>query len=187
MMVLWHFYWPAVLAALIVGVIAGRYGFRREVPAPVPGQDAPQPAPAVPARRRKILLSGLAAAVLITGAWHFARAAGQFVNFVETSAAAELRHQEMTTVTAKLERAPLRRTLLLQGSADDFQRSELVRIMRNIPGASTGRWISPPLGSSALLPLVAEAELLALVGFLLGMLLSFLLELRRRSNAQWRW
>ena len=187
MIVLWHFYWPAVLAALVVGVIAGRYGFRREVATPVAGQDAPEPAPAVPARRRKILLSGLAAALLITGAWHVARGAGQFVNFVEGSAAAELRHQEMTTVTAKLERSPLRRTLLLQGSADDFQRGELVRIMGSIPGAATGRWTSPPLGSSALLPLIAEAELLALVGFLLGLLLSFLLELRRRSNAQWRW
>ena len=187
MIVVWHFYWPAVLAALVVGVIAGRYGFRREVPTPMPGQDVPEPAPAVPARRRKILLSGLAATLLITGAWHAARAAGQFVDFVEASAADELRHQEIPTVTAKLERAPLRRTLLLQGSADDFQRSELVRIMGSIPGAASARWTSPPLGSSALLPVIAEAELLALVSFLLGLLLSFLLELRRRSNAQWRW
>ena len=187
MMVLWHFYMPAVLAALLIGVIAGRYGFRREVPTPRPGADAPEPEPANPARRRKFLLGGLAAAILVTGAWHIGRGAGQFSTYVESMAAAELRYQEMTAVTANIERAPLRRTLLLQGPADDFQRSELVRIMGNIPGASTARWVSPPQGTRTFLPLIVEAEILALLGFLFGLLLSFLLELRRRSNAKWRW
>ncbi len=187
MIVLWHFYWPAVLAALIVGVIAGRYAFRREVPPPRAGQDAPEPMPANPNRRRTFLFGGLTAALLLTGGWHLARGSGQFTHFVETSAASQLRQLEMTQVSAKLEGSPLRRTLLLQGSADNFQRGELIRIMSDAPGASSARWINPPQGSSNLLPLIAEAGILALIGFALGLLLSFLLELRRRSNAKWRW
>ena len=38
-----------------------------------------------------------------------------------------------------------------------------------------------------MIPLIAEAALLALVGYGLGMLLMYLMELRRRANAQWRW
>ena len=60
------------------------------------------------------------------------------------AARAELEHQEMTGVTARLERSPLRRRLLLSGPADDFQQRELVRIMDQIPGVSGVRWISPP-------------------------------------------
>lgn len=37
------------------------------------------------------------------------------------------------------------------------------------------------------MPLVLEACILALVGFSLGLLLAYLIELRRRNNAQWRW
>ena len=37
------------------------------------------------------------------------------------------------------------------------------------------------------MPLVAEACLLSLVGFSLGLLLAYLIELRRRANAEWRW
>lgn len=38
-----------------------------------------------------------------------------------------------------------------------------------------------------MMPLVLEACILALVGFSLGLLLAYLIELRRRNNAQWRW
>jgi hypothetical protein len=141
----------------------------------------------VPGRRRRILLAGLAGALLICALWHWATAANRFAAFVEQSGAAQLVHDEMTTLTAKLERGPLRRTFLLTGPADDFQRGELVRIMGSIPGAATARWTNPPLGERAILPLVAEAEIMAVIGFLFGLLLAYLLELRRRSNAQWRW
>ena len=187
MIVIWHFYWPAVAAALVVGIIAGRYGFHKELPLAIPGGTGPEPPPPVPGRSRRILLAGLAAALVLCAFWHWATAANRFVAFVEQAGSAELRHQEMTTVTAKLERGPLRRTFLLDGPADPFQRGELVRIMGSIPGAATARWSNPPLGGRAILPLIAEAEIMAVIGFLFGLLLAYLLELRRRSNAQWRW
>ena len=46
-----------------------------------------------------------------------------------------------------------------------------------------------PVGAEEgpLIPLVAEILLLTLVGFALGALLAYLIELRRRANAEWRW
>ena len=38
-----------------------------------------------------------------------------------------------------------------------------------------------------MMPLLAEAALLALAGFLPGLLVAYLLRLRARSAAQWRW
>ena len=37
------------------------------------------------------------------------------------------------------------------------------------------------------MPLIVEACLLALAGFSLGLLLAYLVELRRRAYAEWRW
>jgi hypothetical protein len=37
-----------------------------------------------------------------------------------------------------------------------------------------------------MMPLVLEACAVALVGFLAGLILAYLVELRRRSNAEWR-
>ena len=37
------------------------------------------------------------------------------------------------------------------------------------------------------MPLIAEAMFLSLVGFSVGLLLAYLVELRRRSRADWRW
>ncbi len=38
-----------------------------------------------------------------------------------------------------------------------------------------------------MIPLVLEAIALALAGFLLGLLLAYLLALHRRANVEWRW
>ena len=37
------------------------------------------------------------------------------------------------------------------------------------------------------MPLIVEACAIALVGFLAGLLLAYLVELHRRANAEWRW
>jgi hypothetical protein len=50
----------------------------------------------------------------------------------------------MTLVRARVERDPLRRSLILSGPADDFQQGELVRILSGIPGVGTVRWSTPP-------------------------------------------
>jgi len=91
----------------------------------------------------------------------------------------------MTQVQGHLERSPIKRTLVLSGPADDFQRSELVRIMDDVPGVASVRWSD--MQSSFALPLFVEAELAALICFGLGLLLAYLLELRRRYRAQWSW
>ena len=38
-----------------------------------------------------------------------------------------------------------------------------------------------------MMPLILEAGLLALIGFSAGLILAYLMELRRRANAEWRW
>lgn len=133
--------------------------------------------------RWAILAIGVLAVLAATAAWHFAfGTATRFEAAVEQSARAELDHLEMTQVQADLQSD---RTLVLSGPADDFQRSELVRIMDAQPGVARVRWRDAAPGRG--LPLLAEAELYALAGFCVGLLLSYLLELRRRSRAEWRW
>ena len=46
---------------------------------------------------------------------------------------------------------------------------------------------APPAFTWAACWLDVEVELAALLSFGLGLLLAYLLELRRRSNAQWSW
>jgi len=92
---------------------------------------------------------------------------------------------EMEAMTVTVDRGPLRRQVMLAGPADDFQRSELVKLMELLPGISQAHWEQDR--NSWPLPLVVEACLLSLFGFLLGLLLAYLVELRRRANAHWRW
>lgn len=176
MMFVWHLYWPAVAAAFVIAVIAGRSAFR----------SAKGPTPTRPARRAIGL--GLLASLAAVALWHGPLGASQrYARPVEAAVRAELIHLEVPSISARLQRGPLRRTILLEGRADDFQRPELVRIVGSMPGVSTARWAKPPLGRAALLPLIAEALLMGLIGFGFGLLLAWLLELRRRSNAQWSW
>ena len=181
MSLLWHFYWPAIVTGLVIGILSGRHGFRStndgDVPAP----------PKQKGIGRNPLLLGMLAAFVIGALWHGLVAGQRYAKHVEGVVQAKLVDLEMTSVRAQLERGPMRRTLLLRGPADDFQRGELVKLMGRQPGVSSGRWINPQLGSSALLPLIVEAGIMGLIGFLFGLLLSYLLELRRRSNAGWSW
>ena len=72
---------------------------------------------------------------------------------------------------------------MLAGPPDDFQGTELPRTMAMMPGASGSRW--EPAGPGV--PLMAEAGLAGLLGFLFGLLLAYLIELHIRYNAQWNW
>jgi hypothetical protein len=89
----------------------------------------------------------------------------------------------MTRVTAHLHRAPLTRRLVLNGRVDDWQSGELVRLFSQLPGVSRATWSERDAG----LPLIIEAVLAAIIGFLGGLLIAYLMELRRRYNAQWTW
>jgi hypothetical protein len=160
---LWTYFWPVFAFGLALGLVGGILGFRH--------------------KRR--WLWGFAAVLAICGAalWHGPiGAADRFAGSVDASARTTLTDYEMTQVTAHLHRAPLTRRLMLSGQADDFQRSELVRILDELPGVSQATW-----SSAGGIPLLLEAGIVSVAGFLVGLLLAYVIELRRRYNAQWKW
>ncbi len=165
MSLLWSYFWPTFAAGLIIGAIAGSVAFRRRKQA-------------VP------LVAGAAVALAVAMLWHGPLgAADRLTAPVERMARQALDHYEMTRVQARLHRAPLTRQLLLSGQVDDFQRSELRRLMSDVPGVGRAGWSTSERG----LPLIAEGALSALASFLFGLLIAYLVELRRRHNAQWKW
>ena len=163
---LWTYFWPVFAAGLVMGAIAGTIAFRR------------------PGKRTVARIGGVLAAIAAAALWHGPLgAADQFSGRVERGARQALEYYEMTQVTAQLQRGPLSRRLILTGQADDFQHSELVRVLDQLPGVSSVSWS----GGRGGIPLIAEAALMAIVGFLVGLLLAYLFELHRRYNAQWKW
>jgi hypothetical protein len=95
--------------------------------------------------RNLVLVLGVVAVIAETALWHGPLGAGdRMAGKIERTAKMTLEHFEMPLVTARLERSPLQRRLLLSGPADDFQQQELVRMMDEIPGVSDVRWTNPP-------------------------------------------
>jgi hypothetical protein len=109
--------------------------------------------------------------------------ANRFVAQVERSARQVLADNEAPSgMTAQIHHGPLTRQLILSGPGNDFQQTEAARLLGEIPGVKNATWTR-----STGLPLIVEGAAVALVGFLLGLLLAYLVELRRRYNAQWNW
>ena len=182
---LWAYFWPCFAAGLVAGIIAGAIGFRRK--RPVAGDaaaDRPHPPPELRRRRFIALATGAAIALAAAALWTGPLGgADRFSAQVERPAREALNYYEMSKVTAHLHRAPLTRRLVLAGPADDFQTTELVRLLSQLPGVSRAQWRASPAGP----PLLLEGMAVSLLGFLLGLLLAYLVELRRRYNAQWNW
>ncbi|HEX6741062.1 MAG TPA: hypothetical protein VF079_04615 [Sphingomicrobium sp.] len=165
MSVLVAYFWPVFEAAFLIGVAALSVGINRS-------------------SRKLVIAAGLAAAVGVAAVWHGpGGAADRFAGQVERTARQALDYYEMTAVTAHLHHAPLTRELVLVGPADDFQRGELVRLFSQLPGVSRVSWSDAGGG----LPLIVEGIGAAAAGFLIGAVLAYLVELRRRYNAQWKW
>ena len=161
---LWTYFWPILCTGMLAGGLGGLFGFRRQ-------------------RRRPLIIAGLVA-LAAAALWHGPLgAANRLTMTIERQARQALDHYEMTKVTAHLHRGPLTRRLVLSGPADDFQTSELARLFSQLPGVSGVRWSDRGGG----FPLVVEGELAAMLGFLGGLLIAYLIELRRRYNAQWTW
>lgn len=182
---LWSYFWPAVAIGLVIGVITGSIAYRVRILPPIdPTSREKRLVRQEPRKRTIALASGLAVTIVLAALWHGPLgAADRFSTHVERSARRTLDYYEMYKVTAHLQHGPLTRSLILAGPADDFQSSELVRIMSAIPGVSGARWSND--GPSP--PLILEEAGIALLGFLFGLLLAYLGELRRRHNAQWDW
>ena len=175
---LWDLYWPLLTAAAVIGVITGRLAYK------VPGQSGENVA--YRRKRNLTLVIGVAAILLAGWVWHGPVGAGQrFTTETERFTRRVLVDFEMAPIKAVVAQNPLKRSLVLSGQADDFQRSELVRILNDVPGVGEVHWANQQPGFA--LPLLLEVELAALISFGVGLLLAYLLELRRRSNAQWRW
>jgi len=162
----WAYFWPPFGAAMAVGILVGAFGFRRR------------------ARRNLTLAVGAVVAILIAVLWHGPLgAADRFSTEVEHTIRFALVNNEIPEVSGHLHHDPLTRRVLLSGPADNFQRSELIKLMGVVPGVSSATWSDTGGG----LPLIAEGTGVAVLGFLLGLLVAYLVELRRRYNAQWNW
>ncbi len=163
---LWTYLWPPIGAGILIGVIAGLIAFRERP------------------RRNLAFAAGAVVSIALAALWHGPLgAADRLAADVERDVRATIVYNEIPEVSGHLHHGPLTRRILLSGPADDFQRSELVRIIGEVPGVSSARW-SPDGGG---VPLIAEGEGAALAGFLLGLIVAYLIELRRRYNAQWNW
>jgi hypothetical protein len=162
----WTYFWPCFAAGLIAGGPAGTIAFRRR------------------SKRNVALAFGAVAALVLAALWHGPLGgAHRFAAKVDGDIQQTLVHYEMTQVKGQLHRDPLTRHVNLSGVADDFQRTELVRIIGDLPGVGSADWSNGNGG----IPLIVEGCAVALVGFLSGLVLAYLVELRRRYNLQWNW
>jgi hypothetical protein len=162
----WSYFWPAFGAGLVVGIVAGAFAFR--------WRD----------RRNRAIAIGAGVTIALAALWHGPLgAANRFTAEVEHNVRATIVLWEIPEVSSHLHHGPLTRHVNLSGPADNFQRSELVRLIDEVPGVESTGW-TPDSGG---LPLIVEGALAALLGFLFGLLVAYLRELRRRYNAQWNW
>jgi hypothetical protein len=185
MSVLWSYFWPCFGAGLLCGVVAGIFAFRAPRVSTKATQDEIAAALAHWSRRRKAsMICGVIAAFIAASLWHGPLGAGdRLANELERNARQTLVANDAPAgLTVRIHHGPLTRQLILSGPGDDFQRAEAARLLSEVPGVSDADWTN-----SAGIPLIVEGVAAALVGFLLGLLLAYLVELRRRHNSQWNW
>lgn len=160
----WSYFWPCFAAGLVVGTFAATYGFRRN-------------------RLRTALIVGVVLAIAAAALWHGPLGgADRFATRVDRMVQKTFVFYEIPQAHGHLQRGPLTRQVLLAGRADEFQRSELVRLVGAIPGVSSASW-APRTG----VPLILQGALAALIGLLAGLLLAWFVEARRRVNAEYSW
>ena len=162
----WSYFWPIAAAALVMAAIGGLIAFRRKRVLP--------------------LISAAILSLAWVGLWSGPLgAADRLTRVIERQAREALVHYEEPQMQAHLHHAPLTRRLILSGDdkLDDWQRGELVRLFSQLPGVSRATWSADDAGT----PLILEGAIAALAGFLFGLGLAYLLELRRRYNSQWSW
>ena len=132
-------------------------------------------------KRNPALAFGILATLAATFVWHEpGGAADRFAATAERTMRTTLDHYEMPGIAVRLQRGPLTRTLWFDGRADDFQRGEILRIGREVPGVAATAWAGQPAPRA--LPLLAEIMLMALASFAAGAVLAYIAALRRRAR-----
>jgi len=185
MTILWSYFWPCFGAGLLCGVIAGIFAFRApRVRVKAAQEEIAAALASWSRRRRRAIIAGILATSVAAAVWHGPLgAADRLAVELERSARQTLAANDAPAgVTARIRHRPLTRQLVLAGPGDDFQRAEAARLLGQIPGVSDADW-----NKSAGIPLIVEGVATGLVGFLFGLLLAYLVELRRRHNSQWTW
>jgi len=100
--------------------------------------------------RASTLLLGILAVIGVTWLWHGPLGAGErLAGGVDRRARTMLDQYEMVHVRAHMERGPLTRRVILSGPADDFQRSEIKRMVEAQPGVEEATWSPSSLQSEA--------------------------------------
>lgn len=131
--------------------------------------------------RNPALALGVAATLAAAFLWHGpGGAADRFTATAERTMRLTLDHYEMPVIAARLQRAPLTRTLRFDGPADAFQRSEILRIGGEVPGVAATAWAGRPAPRA--MPLLVEVMLIALACFAIGAILAYIAALRRRAR-----
>ncbi len=143
---LWDYFWPIFAAGIVIGAFTGHFAYRKLRIGRGHRPEDDSELVREWRRTRKIAFGGgaaaaIAAAVLWSGPLG---GADRLASRIEKPARATLDHLEMTQVSARLERSPLRRRLVLSGPADEFQRGQLVQILEDIRGVAGVRWATPP-------------------------------------------
>lgn len=133
-------------------------------------------------KRNAAFAIGVAASLAATFLWHGVGGAGdRLAGSIDRTMRTTLYHYEMPQVRARTQRDPLTRRLMFDGPADEFQRGEINRIALEMPGVASTHWAGPRAPSRAL-PLLAEAMLMALACFAVGVVLAYIVALRRRAR-----
>ena len=181
----WDYFWPAVGLGMLCGVLAGIVAFRAPRVRVNATRAEIDSALAEWARRRvRGLVAGTMAAIVAAALWHGPFGAADRLSIVVEQRARQVlaENNAPAGMTARIHRAPLTRQLILSGPGDDFQRAYSVQLVAQIPGVSDATWTR-----SAGTPWIAQGAIAALLGFLFGLMLAYLVELRRRHNSQWTW
>ncbi len=104
-------------------------------------------------KRLAIAIAGVAATLAFGALWHGPGGAGEaLTGRAESLARKTLDRYEMSAIEVRFERDPLSRTLTLSGPADSFQRAEMVRILREVPGVAQVQWEAGSLPQEGALP-----------------------------------
>lgn len=132
-------------------------------------------------KRASALAIGILATLAAAAVWHGPGGAGErFATTAERTMRITLDYYEMPGVKAHVVRSPLTRKLRFDGPADTFQRGEIARIGREVPGIAVTAWADRP--ATRQLPLLAEIMLMALASFAIGAVLAYIIALRRRAR-----